>query len=61
MHTEGIRIFSKNEKERESLRQTIKIYTQNIETEFGNEKCAMLIMKSGKRKTSEGIELPIRK
>ena len=26
--------------------------------EFGLEKCAMLIMKSGKRETTEGIELP---
>ena len=27
--------------------------------EFGMEKCAMLIMKSGKRETMEGIEVPI--
>ena len=26
--------------------------------EFGIGKCAMLIMKSGKRRTTEGIELP---
>ena len=26
--------------------------------EFGNEKCAMLLMKSGKRKTTEEIVLP---
>ena len=26
--------------------------------EFGIEKCSMLTMKSGKRETTEGIELP---
>ena len=26
--------------------------------EFGVEKCAMLVMKSGKRNTTDGIELP---
>ena len=28
---------------------------------FGTEKCSILIIKSGKRETTEGIELPIRK
>ena len=28
---------------------------------FGIEKCAMLIMKTGKRKTVEGMELPFQK
>ena len=36
----------------------IKIYSQNIGMGFGREKCTMLIMKSGKRQITEGIELP---
>ena len=38
--------------------QNIRIYTysQDIEMEFGIEKCAMLIMKRGRRGTTEGIE-----
>ena len=43
--------FEKNEKELETLIQRIK--TINIGMEFGVEKCAMLIMKSGK-KTTDG-------
>ena len=37
--------------------KTIGIYTQDIGTEFDIEKCAMMIMESGKRETIEGIEL----
>ena len=36
----------------------MRIYSQNIGMEFGIEKCAMLVMKSGKRHMTEGIELP---
>ena len=37
---------------------TVRIYSQNTGMEFGIEKCAMLIMKSGKRHQTEGMELP---
>ena len=36
--------------------QTIRIYRQDTGMEFGIEKCAMIIMKEGKRGTIEGIE-----
>ena len=36
----------------------MKIYNQDIEIEFGVEKCAMLIIKSEKREIMEGIEQP---
>ena len=45
----------------EALIQTVKIISQDIAMEFGMEKCAMQIMKSGKRETMEGIELPNQK
>ena len=38
----------------------MRIYSENIGMEFGIEKCAMLIMKSGQQMT-EGIELPNQK
>ena len=40
------------------LIQTIRIYSQDIRIEFGIEKCATMIGKSGKIETMEGIELP---
>ena len=55
---DDIKVFEKNEIELETLIQTIRIYSQDIEMEFGIEKCAMLIMKSRKQETMEGTELP---
>ena len=49
MYMDGIKLFTKNEKELETLINGVKIYSQDIEMEFGIEKCAMLVMKSGKR------------
>ena len=55
---DDIKLLAKNEKEMETLIQTVRIYSQDIGMEFGIEKCAMLVMKSGKRYLAEGVELP---
>ncbi len=47
--TAGYKLFAKNEKELDTLIHAVRIYSQDIEIEFGIEKCAMLVMKSGKR------------
>ena len=52
---DDIKLFAKNEKELETLIQAVRIYSQVIGMEF--EKCAMLVIKSGRNRT-EGIELP---
>ena len=46
------------EKELETLIHAVRISNQDIEMEFGIEKCAMLIMKSGKRHLTDRMELP---
>ena len=48
----------KNEKELETLRHTVRIFSQDMGMEFGKEKCAMLVMKSGKRHTRERVKVP---
>ena len=48
----------KKEKEIETLIHAVKIYSQDIGMEFGIEKCAMLVMKSGKRHMTDEMELP---
>ena len=58
MYIDGIKLFVKNEKELETLIQTIRIYCQFIGMDFWHRKGAMLTMKSGKRQMMEGIELP---
>ena len=58
MYMDDIKLFAKTEKELETLIHTIRIYSQDIGMEFGIEKCALLVMKSGKRHLTDGIELP---
>ena len=48
MYIGDINVFAKIQKELESLIQTIRIYTEDIGIEFNNEKCAMVMRKSGK-------------
>ena len=58
MYMDDIKLLADNEKELETLIHTVRIYSQDIGMEFGIEKCALLVMKSGKRHLTDGIELP---
>ena len=58
MYMDDIKLFAKNEKELETLIHLVRIYSQDIGMEFGIEKCDMLVMKSGKRHLTDGMELP---
>ena len=58
MYIDDIKLFAKNEKELENLIHAVRIYSQDIGMEFGIEKCAMIVMKSGKRHMTVGMELP---
>ena len=58
MYMDDIKLFAKNEKELETLIHTVRIYSREIGMEFGIEKCAMLVMKRGKRQLTDGMELP---
>ena len=53
-----IKRVAKNEKELETLIHAVRIYSQDVGMEFGIEKCAMLVMKSGNRHMTDGMELP---
>ena len=44
MYTDDIKLFTKNEKEQETLIHAVRIYSQDKGMEFGIEKCAMLVM-----------------
>ena len=57
MYMDDIKLLAKNEKELETLIHAIRIYSQDIGMEFGIEKCAMLVMKSGKQHMTDGMEL----
>ena len=57
IYMDDIKLFTKNEKKQEILTQAVRIYSEDVGMEFGIEKCALLIMKSGKRHIMEGIKL----
>ena len=58
MNMDDIKLFAKNEKELKTLIHAVRIYSQDIGMEFSIEKCTMPDMKSGKRHTTDGMELP---
>ena len=58
IYMDDIKLFAKNETELETLIHTVRIYIQDIGMELGIEKCAMLVMKSGKRHMTDGMERP---
>ena len=58
MYVDDIKLFAKNEKELETIIHAVRIYSQDIGMEFGIEKWAMLVMKSGKPHMTDGMELP---
>ena len=57
MNMNDIKLFTKNEKELETLIQIVIIYSQDRGIEFGIEKCHMLAMKSGKWHLMEGVKI----
>ena len=46
MYMDDIKASAKNEKELETLTQTIRIYSQDIGMKYGIERCAILITQS---------------
>ena len=57
MYMDDIKRFAKNEKEQETRLHGLRIFSQDIEMEFGIEKCSIQVMKSGKRHLTNGMKL----
>ena len=55
---DDIKLFAKNEKELETLIWAVRIHSEDIGKEFGIEKYAVSIMKSGKQQMTKLTELP---
>ena len=50
-----IKLYAKNEKSLNSLVQTVRIFSDYINIEFGIDKCAILVLKRGKITKFDGI------
>ena len=55
---DDIKLFAKIKKELETLIHAVRIYSLDIGMEFGIEKCAMFVRKTGERHLTNGMELP---
>ena len=55
---DDIKLYSRNEKGLYLFVQTIRVFSGDVETEFGVEKCVMLVIEKGKIVKSVGIEWP---
>ena len=58
LFTDDLKLYSRSEKELDSLVYIVCVFSEDIGMEFGIEKCAMLVMEKGKIVKSVGIELP---
>ena len=54
---DDLKLYSRREKELNSLVQTFRVFGEDIGMEFDIEKCAMLVMEKGMIVKSVGIEL----
>ena len=57
MYMDDIKLFTKNKK-RTGNSNTHRIYSRDKGMEFGIEKCAMYLMKSGKQQLTDGMVIP---
>ena len=55
---DDLKLFGKNEKEIETLMNTVRIFSNDIRMEFGISKCGVLMIKRGKLSKCKGIEIP---
>ena len=58
LYMDDLKLYAKNEKEFDSLTQTVRVFSKNIGMDFGIEKRSMLLMKRGKKTKSDGLMLP---
>ena len=57
-YMDDIKLLAEDDKKLETLKQAVRIYSNDIGMEFNIQKCSILIMKSRKRQMKEGKELP---
>ena len=55
---DDLKFYSRSEKGLDSLVQAVRVFSEDIEMEFGIAKCATLVMEKGKIVKSVGIALP---
>ena len=57
LYTDDIKLYSKNERDIDSLIHLARIYSNDIRMSFGQDKCGWVVSGRGKMITTEGTEL----
>ena len=57
LYMDDLKLYSRTEKELNSLAETVRIFSKDINMEFGIQKCPLLVLKRGKSVKTEGIQL----
>ena len=55
---DDLKLYAKNEQQLDSLVQTVRTFSEDIGMQFGIDKCALIVLKRGKRTVCEGISHP---
>ena len=55
---DDLKLYGKTGKQLQTLVNTVRVFSEDIRMEFGISKCATLVMKRGRYKSSDGIILP---
>ena len=61
LYRDDLKLCCKNEKELDSLTQIFRVFSQDIQMEFGIDKRAVLVMKRGRMVKSDGIKFQMSK
>ena len=58
LYMDDLKLYGKNDKEIDSLTNTVRIFSADINMKFGLSKCAKVTINKGKMETSDVIKLP---
>ena len=58
LYMDDLKLYSKTSSKLESLLNTVRIFSNDIEMEFGLDKCATLVLNKGKPTQLENVKLP---
>ena len=58
LYMDDLKLYARNEKDLDSLIQSVRFFSKDIGMQFGVKKCAVLIMKRGRQIKSDGVKIP---
>ena len=58
LNMDNLKLYAKNEQQVDSLVQSFRTFSEDSGMQFRKDKCALIILKRGKRTVYEGISLP---